>query len=137
MPHYRVILAENVRRYHTHVRIEAESPEAAVEIARTKGEWTDSENGETADAQEPEYIAEECDEAGNPTGAETPVLEPGFVYKDELEKFVAILADSKHNEILLLTDDGPLTLFAIRERARKILGRPSEIPVEVARVWPS
>ena len=58
-------------------------------------------------------------------------------YREDLLHFVQLLAESKHNEILLTTHDGPMTLFAIRDRARKLLGKPSEIPVEVARVWPS
>jgi len=64
MPFYRVTLAENTRCCHKHDPIEAATPEAAADMARELGAWTQTEFGDTADAEEPTFFVDECDEDG-------------------------------------------------------------------------
>jgi len=94
MPFYRVTLAENTRCYRKHDPIEAATPEAAADMARELGAWTQTEFGDTADAEEPTFFVDECDEDGGrlPNGKTLDLDYPGYVYKADLEQFARKIA---------------------------------------------
>ena len=121
MPFYRVTLAENTRCYHKHDPIEAATPDAAADIARDLGAWTHTEFGDTADAEEPTFFVDECDEDGGrlPNGKTLDLDYPGYVYKAGLEQFArkiaALSQEGAYNDAIETLDD------LIRE-ARAMLG---------------
>ena len=122
MPFFKVTLAENIRYYHKHPPIDAATAEEAAETARKSGEWSESDLcGDAADADEPTFLVDECDEDGGllRNGKNWDIDYPGYVYKSDLERFARKVAALGEEGAY---DNAITALDEIIQEARLILG---------------